>query len=407
MSRGAVVPVLREAAASVPQRLLWMIDRHRSQEGCLNYPLQLRITGPLDRNRLAAALSTVVERHEALRTTYERRAGRLLQLIHAPAPVELIDGGRAGSEAELIARVDAEIATPIDARVDVLRATLWSVSDDDHLLCVNVHHLSTDAWSARIVTDELTALLSGTDLPRAGWQFRHVLEWQRRQVDADRRARDYWTEQLAGAVPLPLRPPADGSAPHAHATLPVRLPETAVATLRSVAQEHRTTLFVVLATAFMSVLGREFGVDDVSIASPFANRLRPDVMGTVGMLVNFVVLRHRGSAPTIPDMSRLLDEAREHQHFPYAVLPGHSGPGRLEDVVFQLLPPLPPPVPCGDLSVQVQAPRVASRFPLELSLIASDSGDLSGYLQYAPDRLDSASAHRIVSALQSHRVPTG
>jgi hypothetical protein len=391
--------VVREVAASVPQRMLWMLDHHRAHTGCLNYPLLLSLTGDLERAGLARALSTVVERHEALRTTYERRRGRLTQMVHAPEPVELTDGGTVPPQL-LDERVDREIATPIDPRRECVRATVWSTAPDEHVLCFNVHHLNTDAWSSQIVVNELSRLLSGReDLPRVRWQLRHALEWQRRQERANEEAHRYWTRQLDGASPVPLRAePGDDGAGEAR----WRLGPAEVAALRRLAQDERTTLFAVLAATVVAAIARELDIGDVCLASPFANRGRTEVMETVGMFANLVILRVRvprgaGLADVVRETARVVDEARRHQQLPYAVLPVP----RLEDVVFQLLPPLPSRFDCGTVELRVLPPRVASRFPFEITTIAENDAIL-GLVQHSS--VDQALARRIAGAVAAPLV---
>lgn len=379
---------VREVAASMQQRLLWMIGHQRAGSGCLNYPLVLTVTGSLD--TLPAALSALIARHEALRTTYERRKGRLVQLIHPATPVPVTDGGDF-TEAAL----DREIATPVDARRAVLRVTRWRRGDDEHVLCVNTHHFSTDAVSSSIVTDELVRLLDGDKaLPRVPWQFRHALEWQRRR--SDDAAREYWRTRLDGAVPLPL---TSGSG---QGQVAFTIGAGPAQRLRSLAQARRTTLFAVLLAAYQRALAHEFGQDDVCVAAPFANRPRREAMATVGMFANLVVLRQRRARRSLPDLvadaSDAVAAAREHQHYAYAQLP--AVPAGLGDAVFQLLPPLPPEWHRNGRRIRVLPPRVASRFPLELTVIASGD-ELLGLVQYAPGRLDEAAARRLADALSA------
>ena len=56
--------IAREEPASVGQRMLWLIERYSGSHGQLNYPLLLRLRGPVDRTDLQLALDTLVARHE-------------------------------------------------------------------------------------------------------------------------------------------------------------------------------------------------------------------------------------------------------------------------------------------------------------------------------------------------------
>src|SRR5215831_17982399 len=162
--------------------MLWLIDRHRGDQGALNYPVLARARGPLDAGALAAALDAMVARHETLRTTFARRRGLLTQLVHEPSTVPIAE--RSVSAGALHDALTAEFGERVDPTVAPLRATLWRLAPDDHVLCLNVHHLVTDAWSCGILLDDLLQTLAGASLPRVGWQYRHYVRWQRGQLAA-------------------------------------------------------------------------------------------------------------------------------------------------------------------------------------------------------------------------------
>src|SRR4051812_9131723 len=145
----------REAPASVGQRLLWQMDHHRGAGGALNCPVFLRLRGRLDRGALLSALDRLVRRHESLRTTFAGRGHRLTQLIHEepppPATAELDLGGEPDPEEALERALAAEAQERVDPQAWPVRCTLWRLSDREHVLCVNMHHLVTDGWSCAVV----------------------------------------------------------------------------------------------------------------------------------------------------------------------------------------------------------------------------------------------------------------
>lgn len=405
---------MREEPASVGQRMLWLIDRHRGDQGALNYPVLARARGPLDRGALAAALGQVVARHETLRTTFARRRGLLTQLIHEPAPVPIAERDVAAAPdpaAALQAGLAEEFGARVDPAVAPLRATLWRLNPDDHVLCLNVHHLVTDAWSCGIVLDDLVhALRGGPPAPRVGWQYRHYVRWQRAQLAADRLRphREYWRSQLADLrfPALPLR--EDGAGAGRGGTARAFVGAPVADGLRRLARSHGTTLFAVMLAAYCALLHRATGQTDVSIASLFANRTRPEIMRTVGFFANLVILRTRFQ----PDATFLgllrrahetVGEALLHQHFPYYLLSQEelrAGDRRADEVVFQMLPDIPPPTAIGPLEVRVLLPEVASRFDLELAVVPR-AGGLDVLLQYSRRRVDEAWAAGFVAAYAS------
>lgn len=399
---------MREEPASIGQRMLWLIDRHRGAEGALNYPVLARARGPLDTALLAGALERLVARHETLRTTFARRRGLLTQLVHDPAPVPIDERDVAAApepEAALRDGLAREIGARVDPTVAPFRATLWRVGADDHVLCLNVHHLVTDGWSCGILLEDLLHLMGrGDALPRVGWQYRHYVRWQRGQLAADRLRphRDHWRDRLDDLQlsALPLHEHETGGSGTARATVGGDVLEG----LRRLAREHGTTLFTVLLAAYYALLHRETGQTDVAIASLFANRTRPEVLRTVGFFANLVILRTRFErGATFGSLVRRTDatvgEARLHQHVPYYLLSQEelrSGDRRADEVVFQLLPEIPPPVTIGPLEVEVLLPEVASRFDLELAVVPR-AGGLDVLLQYSRRRVDDAWAARFVA----------
>jgi hypothetical protein len=414
--------IVHEEHASVGQRMLWLIERHGGRPGQLNYPLVLGLRGPVGQADLQRAVDTLVARHEALRTTFGRRQGLLTQLIHEPEPVP-IDAVviEPGSAAGLRPRISAEIATPIDPARSPLRVTLWTLGPAEHVLCINAHHLVTDAWSCRILVEELVLLLGGAPgLPRIGWQYRHYVQWQQRQTTAVRLKadREYWQQRLDGARP-PALPPASPPPPGRSATageggaareggegtIEFDIGREPWERLQQFARAEHTTPFAVLLSIYYLLIRRETEDLDLAISSPFANRTRTEVMRTVGFFVNMLILRtglRPGSRFTdlLRSTSTTVAEALEHQGFPYFLPPGQTrqpDARRVEDFVFQMLPGLPPATVVGELQVEVLPPMVASRFDLELTVIQRQDEGLRAVLQYAPDRIDQAVAQRLAA----------
>jgi hypothetical protein len=399
--------VLHEEPASVGQRMLWLIERYEGAHGRLNYPLLLRLRGPLDRAQLQCAVDLLVSRHETLRTTFGRRQGMLTQFIHEPVPVSVTLAPRAESDAALREVIAGEIATPIDARTAPVRVTLWPVTPQEHILCLNAHHLVTDAWSCRILVEELLLLLgNGTGLPRPGWQYRHFVQWQRRKTTAERLREDraYWQRQLTGATGprLPTRSSGAVAARAGSRSIETGVDRACWERLRELASAERTTPFTVLLSLYYLLLYRESGSTDLSVSSPFANRTRPEVMRTVGLFANMLVLRTQfqpGSSLTelLRRTRTTVSEALTHQAYPHFLpeaSPSAENGTHVKDIVLQLLPELPPRVTVAGLEVEVIPPTVASRFDLELSAVAHEDG-LRLLFQYSPGRMDDSLVRRL------------
>ncbi len=403
-----------ELETSVGQRLLWFLDRYRGDGGALNCPAMCRIRGPLDVAALRSALAVVVRRHESLRTTFAGGGRRLVQHVHDTMAVDLreIDlRAEPDPESTLAGRVAAELRTRIDASVAPLRLTLWRVGDDDHVLCLNMHHLVTDSWSCGVVFEDLCAALDsgdGRSRPEDGWQYRQFVEAQRTELSGAGldRLQSYWRRQLDGMrLPsLPMAPEGPGRTGRRTALVRAEIGPDAVARLQTLARTGRSTLFSVLLTVYYLGLFRTTGQSDLAVASLFANRTRPQTRRTTGFLANMVVLRTR-----LDPRRTFVEQVRAthatvvdgfiHQGLPYQMLPlsNEGGGQRADDVVFQLLADPVYTTTSGGAEIEVLVPDgVGSRFEFELVLVPTGA-ELRVLLFYDADRIPAEYAERFVA----------
>ncbi|WP_231996197.1 condensation domain-containing protein, partial [Mycobacterium scrofulaceum] len=140
--RPAVVPL------SFAQSRLWFIDQLHGPSPVYNMAAALRLDGRLDTDALRAALGDVVARHESLRTVFIAPEGNPQQVVLPPTQsavrwdVVKTDGWSAGRLQEAI---EAAARYAFDLSVEIpLRATLFRVGPDEHVLVAVAHHIAAD-----------------------------------------------------------------------------------------------------------------------------------------------------------------------------------------------------------------------------------------------------------------------
>ncbi len=183
--RPAVVPL------SFAQSRLWFIDQLQGPSPVYNMAVALRLGGRLDAEALGAALADVVGRHESLRTLFAAPEGIPRQLVvpaeRADFGWQVIDAtgwsaGRLGEAIDTAARHSFDLATQIP-----LRARLFRVTDDEHVLVAVVHHIAADGWSVTPLVRDLGVAYASRCVGRApGWaplavQYVDYTLWQRAQ----------------------------------------------------------------------------------------------------------------------------------------------------------------------------------------------------------------------------------
>src|SRR4051812_7820794 len=139
--------------ASSGQRRLWFLEQMEPGSPLYNIPYLVRLSGPLNQRALDRALAAVVERHEALRTTFVAVGSEPTQVINPSWTLELpitdLTAVPVGDrEAEMMRHAKEEAKKPFDLQRDLMvRARLFKLADTEHALMLVMHHIASDGWS--------------------------------------------------------------------------------------------------------------------------------------------------------------------------------------------------------------------------------------------------------------------
>jgi len=347
VERPAVVPL------SFAQSRLWFIDQFQGPSPIYNMAVALRLNGRLDADALGAALTDVVARQETLRTLFAAHEGVPRQLV---VPAERADFGWAvvdatgWSESQLGEAIDTVVSHPFDLATEIpMRARLFRVADDEHVLVSVVHHIAADGSSITPLVNDLGVAYASRSAGQApDWadltvQYVDYTLWQRAQLgdlgDADSRIAAqlaYWEQALAGMpehLQLPTDRPYPPVADYRGASVLVDWPAELQQQVARVAREHKATTFMVLQAALAVLLSKISASSEVAVGFPIAGRGDPALDELVGFFVNTLVLRvDLAGDPSVAD---LLGQVRgrslaayEHQDVPFEVLVDRLNPTR-------------------------------------------------------------------------------
>ncbi|RYZ40297.1 MAG: non-ribosomal peptide synthetase, partial [Myxococcaceae bacterium] len=211
---------------SFAQQRLWFLDQLQPGSGLYNLPSAVRLTGRLDVAALERTFTELVRRHEALRTTFQGLDGEPIQVIAPTAAktLRLIDlTGQGTEERRTEARrfAEAEAARPFDlGQGPLFRAALLSVSEEEHVLVLVMHHIVSDGWSMRVLVREVAALYAAyaegrpSPLPELDVQYADYAAWQRGWLKGEVLETQiaWWRQQLEGA-PRAIELPTDHPRP--------------------------------------------------------------------------------------------------------------------------------------------------------------------------------------------------
>ncbi|HET9956591.1 MAG TPA: amino acid adenylation domain-containing protein [Polyangiaceae bacterium] len=314
-SRPSVAPsagIPRRAGARFPlsseQRRLWFLYQLKPEGTEYNVTAAVRIRGSFRAEIAIQALRAIVQRHEVLRSVITMEGGVPTQCVLPNAALKVSRSACAElPESTLIQAIvraaQEESQRPFRLETGpLLRARLLEFGAENHALIVSAHHIVCDGWSVGLLVNELTrtyeAALAGSlpELPELAIQYGDYAAWQ---ADAlapeERRAQlEYWQRNLAD-LPPPIRfplPTAPGRV-NTGVTHFAAIPEDLANAVTRVAGEAGITPYMLLIAVWGVLLHRWTGSDDLLIASPIAERTRPETHNLIGFFVNTLVLRLR------------------------------------------------------------------------------------------------------------------
>lgn len=415
------------------QRRMWFLSQWEPDSPFYNIPAVVRLQGQLDVSAIRASYREILNRHEILRARFTTASGEPVQLIDPPSTnsdpasdVPLVDLSMLlADERDQRYRELAhqEATSPFDlSKGRLLRARLVRLAQDDHILFLTFHHIISDGWSIGVFIREAALLYEAyanqapSPLSVLPIQYADYAEWQRQQLQGDflQEQLRYWKESLGGVdevLELPYDRPRPNVQTFKGAYLKFSLSKSLSQALKSLAQKHDATLFMVLLAGFQVLLHRYSGQEDIRIGTPIANRNRAEVEGLIGLFVNTLVLRSLSTGD--PGFNEFLSQVRSnalgayaHQDLPLEMLLDELNVVRdmsrtpLYQVMFTLqdAPLQTMLLPRNQITI-LEPESGTAKFDLTLFMEDGPEG-LSGAFEYNTDLFDASSIERMAGCLE-------
>lgn len=295
---------------SYAQERLWFLQQFEDDTSALGVRAAVKIDGAIDVELLGRCVDAVLERHEILRTLIVDVVGEPApQVLAAPPTPLIVDDLRTSStpDADIARIMHAEATRTFDLERELpIVVRLIRVTDDTQILSVVIHHIASDGRSTQVFFRDLSAFyLAFADdssggrpaIPELPISYLDYAAWQRdwNSETIDRQL-EYWAAQLGDDVTNCELPP-DHPRPAVHtvdgAQLTRTLSRELLAELRDLGQRNGATLFMTLLAAFKLVLDRRVAGDrhTVTVGTPIAGRVRPELEELIGVFLNTLVLR--------------------------------------------------------------------------------------------------------------------
>jgi amino acid adenylation domain-containing protein len=304
--------------ASLGQERIYL----RGEGAATNCTVVVDLKENIDPARLERTLMALVERHEALRTSFTFVGGELRQRIHLA--VNRIDGA-------------AELGRPF--ALDV--APLLRASFASDRVVLETHALAADAESLAIIHSDLRALYDGATLPPLSLRHRDWTEWvaARMRTAAFQASARFWRDRLAGGAPrLTIATPPAATAKKKTKTKT----KTFLSAKLAPALADRTFLFATCAFTLAALARQTRFIVGLCTSGRFADGFQGVVGNFASMTPVICALERdaRFSDLLLQSKYDLLD-ADEHQFYPFEqlaeaqVLPRDASGQPVFDVAIQ------------------------------------------------------------------------
>ncbi|MFD6227984.1 amino acid adenylation domain-containing protein [Streptomyces sp. NPDC060232] len=408
-----------EAPLANFQRGLWFLDQWNPGAPTYIVPWVFRFAGPVDPELLRRALSGVVDRHEALRTTFELGEDGPRQVVHPCVELPFtVEETTAAALDELLAEA---ALVPFDLETGPLvRAHLYRTGGTSTLLLL-CHHIVWDEGSLPVLEAELAALYESlaagrpAGLPELAFQYADYSTWQHHDGTAERHL-DYWRGHLREAPtepPLPTDRPRPELQSFRGAFHRFAMPRPVTEAVRALARSEDATPFMVLLAGLALTLHRRTGLRDLVLGTPVSVRGRAELDSLIGYFVNLLPLRVRlDEGADFRDLVRHVREVAidgyRHQEAPFDAIAGAVMEERPDDrtedrnplcqVLLELHPLDDRPLTIGGTPVTRELhSNPVSRFDLSVSV--DDRGtDFTGRFEYDSDLFDPATMAEVCEA---------
>ncbi|MFF6980258.1 amino acid adenylation domain-containing protein [Streptomyces sp. NPDC008343] len=370
------------------------------------------LDGRLDQDALEAAIASVHERHDVLRTAFQMDPRPHAEVTDIPAPpLEVLVAEPTVDDA--VGALRQLFDEPLEPQgADLWRTALVPVTETGGwLFGLLVHHIAFDGRSESVVARDISDAYAGREshpapptLAERAWLVTAATTGRDSAARSQRTERIRAEFQDVPQIRWPGQPgPGERGTGHHLATVPPAV----TARLNAQGAELGGSLFVVLLSAWADTIADVCGQRDFAVGVPVAARTVPELDHAIACLINMVPVRLRGDSVGggingIREVGRLVHQAFSRSDVPFADLATSlrpATPGR--PPVFQSLFALqdnPPPqldLP-GVAATHLRQPYAALPLELHLEVWPGEDGALDAVLSFRREAVVGATAQELL-----------
>lgn len=311
--------------ASLAQQRMYLVNEIEGIKTTYNVPLIILVDGKIDYEKACSSLKEVIQRHDALRTSFEFIDQRLVQRVYKDVTFNVM---YEEMEEDALEECAKSFVQNFDfKKAPLLRCKFIALTSGKTALLFDMHHIISDGVSMSILVEEFVQLYEGKTLENVKIQYRDFTAWQEKNKETPvmMKQKEYWLKQLAGEL-APLNMVTDYPRPAIQSYKGNKIRRTINAQvtreLKNIASQCHSTIFNVLLSAYNVLLSKYTGQEEIIIGSPVAGRTHSQLEDVMGMFINMLALRNYVKhdltfAQFLNEVTKTSIDAFENQDYPF------------------------------------------------------------------------------------------
>jgi len=367
------------------------------------------IEGSFKKKKVEQIFSSLILRHEALRTSFCQIDEGIVQKIDDEVTFS-IHFSSISSETHIKNRIKKFIK-PFDlSQAPLLRVEMIQVEEQKHYILYDLHHIISDGISMKILEKDFISFWEGKSPGSIHIHYRDYTVWQNQALKTQLIKQElYWLNRMKGF--LFTRLPADKtdySEEVEGKKESRRFDKDVYKEIEKFCDNYQVTRSTFLISIFNIILALEIGQMDITIGMPFANRKHYELGNIIGIFLNILLIRTvLEPEDTFPEVltknTKTVLEAVNNSDYPYELLSerirqiNNLKHPELFSISYNYLPDKEN-IGKGSPDFRIKPVDIEEIFPkIDMTLYIRDTGnDLKLDLVYKGNRIDEYRVKRIM-----------
>lgn len=254
-----------------------------------NIPIMIKKKGELDEKNIIWAINELFNRHEILRTTFFIENGKLMQKVENPTCLDIpsVQSNNLQRELEGFVR-------PFQFDDIMFRCKIIHISNNEHYILMDFHHIIMDGASLNIILREFDNLVNNIQLDKIEYQYKEYVYWRKERLNSEevKSQKDYWVNKMKN-LPLPFDFVSDYNSEQCskeHGNIVREIAAIEKSEVLYIIKNKEISVMSIFLCAISILLKRLCDQDNMIIGLPVTCRKRQEFFNVIGMFVNTLPL---------------------------------------------------------------------------------------------------------------------